>query len=606
MAKPQYALAPKGKKKTGIPAMVGPLSGPVATPAGFGDYATARAAAAAAVAHPAANPFVGGTNPYAGYYDRVLSALQTPGQIEAQARRTALNNERATLAAQQAASERIIGQYQDQSSRAQGFARALATLQGGQDEQAFARYSDAASRLGGLGAGLSGAVADAYQGQVDQTSETINRLTGGAGQVTGVPSGDAIRNASNYMGVTVPAGSLQEDAVSAARLAQSDAAKRAQNIALIAKGYDVRANEAIAQEAADARTTIAGRGAAIQSAIDSLTNNRSNVLNTLGSVVGAQAGWKQQQATSAANWKQQQIENAAALRKEASDAEQRMISNALAQHQQATADRYLNNTLTQTAAGLTGVIPGTNVPTYAASQDATQNAQSNQRLANEAERINHVKYNPTTLQPMTDAKGNLIPSTGYKLAPGGQSVVALAKPGKSKAVAGGGGLTAASWSSLVKSVGGDIREGLSQARPAGKLYKPKDTNADDEGFIPDPNKPGVPAIPYADALSNAIAGGPNTPRWKTKATQLVNAAYAPGRNGRPWTAPTAKAAAMSTAKKAYADGMHEQDLVAAMTNAGLPSSAIRNAVRIVYYMPNRSPIRGIPPTAEDYPYQGEG
>lgn len=578
MAKPQYGLVGTKPRKTGIPKVVGPITAQVKMPTGFNEWATARTAALNAAKPPA--------NPYDAYYKMVVGSLQSPAQIEAQARRTALYNERAQLAASKAESDRIIAQYRGQSAQAQGFAKALAQLQGGEDEQAFARYSDAASRLGGLGAGLTGAVADAYQGDVDQATEAIARLTGGAGQVSGVPTADAVRNASNFMGVTVPAGSLQADAVNAARMAQSDAASRAQNIAQIAKGYDARTNAAIADEARDARTIIAGRGSAIQQAIDSLTGNRSNVLNTLGSVVGAKAGWAQQQ-----------IENQAALRKEQADALQRVVENARADEQLGITKDYLLNTQTQTAANLTGLIPGTNIPTYAASQDATENAQADTRNAASWTRTNHYESKADGTPKLKN--GKLVPVAGYKLAPDGQSVVPIVKGGK----AGTGGLTASGWQSLVKDVTSSIGEGLSQARPAGKLYKPQDPNADDQGFIADPNKPAIAPVSYADALRAAITAGPNTAKWRAKAKQLVDAnpGYAPGRNGRPWTAATAKAAAISTAKKAYADGLHEDELVTALVNVGIPAKVIRNAVHSIYYMPARSPINGIPPTAEDYP-----
>lgn len=555
--KPKYALVGTKPRLTGLPTKltIGPT--PVATPAGFGDYATARAAALTA-AKPAANPFD-------AYYGRVLSALQSPAQIEAQARRTALFNERATLAAQKAASDRIIGQYNDQSARAQGFARALGAAQAGQDDQAFGRYSDAASRLGGLGAGLTGAVSDAYQGDVSQATEAINRLTGGAGQISGVPSADAIRNAGTYMGVTVPAGSLQKDAVNAARLAASDAAGRANNIGLIAKGYTSQANDAIAQEAADARTTIAGRGSAIQQAIDSLTGNRTNVLNTLGSVLTAKTGWQQQQIT-----------NAAAQRKEASDAVQRMIENARASEQLGITKSYLNNTLTQTAAGLTGVIPGTNVPTYAASKDAASAAQTNQRLANEAERINHVKYDPNTLQPMKDAKGNPIPSTGYKIGANG-SVVAVAKPGTSAAR---GGMSGTAWQELINGANEQARAWM-KGTPAGKRFVPPRYDAAGKivggnQWIDDPNTVATDPMPYSAVLTQ-LGSLSAAPGWAAQAKKIANGLFPEGSSDRGWDNP--RATARELVKKAKARGMSSDQVLAAAAAGNIPVNLVQAAMK---------------------------
>lgn len=550
---PQYKLVgtkPKPKLKLPMP-LVGRTTQLKLDPA-VTNYMNARTATRA----PAA------ADPYAGYYNRVLSALQSPAQIEAQARRTALYNERATLAAQKAASDRIIGQYQDQSARAQGFARALASLQAGEDQQAFARYSDAASRLGGLGAGLTGAVSDAYQGDVDQATGAIAQLTGGAGQLSGVPTADAIRNAGTYMGVTVPAGSLQADAVNAARMAQSDAATRAQRLALIAKGYDVRADDAIEQAAADARTTIAGRGAAIQSAIDSLTGNRTNVLNTLGSVVGARA-----------NWKQQQIENAAARRKELSDAEQRIVENARAAEQLGITKSYLNNTLANTQANLTGLIPGTNVPTYAASQDATQNAQTNQRLANEAERINHVKYDPNTLQPMRDKAGNLIPSTGYKLGPNG-TVVAVAKPG----AGGRGGMTATAWQSLITSANEQARA-WAKGTPAGRrlvTVRDKTGKVTGQRWVDDENAPEVPALPYSAVLTqlNSLSAAPG---WAAQAKKIANSLFPQGTSDRGWDNP--RKVAKELVAKAKARKMSSDQVLAAAAAGNIPIDLVRAAMK---------------------------
>jgi hypothetical protein len=557
MAKPQYGLVGTKPKKTGIPLKVGPITAQVPMPDGFGNFAAARAAANVAAKPPA--------NPFGAYYDRVLSALQTPAQIEAQARRTALYNERATLAAQKAASDRIIGQYNDQSARAQGFARALAKAQGTQDEQAFGRYSDAASRLGGLGAGLTGAVSDAYQGDVSQATEAINRLTGGAGEISGVPSADAIRNASTYMGVTVPAGSLQKDAVNAARLAQSDAAARSNNIGLIAKGYSSRADDAIEQAASDARATIGGRGAAIQQAIDSLTGNRSNVLNTLGSVLSAKTSWQQQQT-----------ENAAARRKEANDAVQRMIENARAQEQLGITKSYLNNTLGQTQANLTGLIPGTNIPTYAASQDATQTAQTNQRLANEAERINHVKYDPQTLQPMLDKNGRPIPSTGYKIGPNG-TVVAQAKPGTA---AGRGGMSGTAWQELITNANEQARL-WAKGAPGGRRYVPPRYDAAGKivggnQWIDDENAPATPALPYSAVLTqlNSLSAAPG---WGAQAKKIANALFPQGTSDRGWDNP--RATARELVKKAKSRNMSSDQVLAAAAAGNIPIDLVRAAMK---------------------------
>src|SRR5262245_7471318 len=196
--------------------------------------------------------------------------IQTPAEITASARATALANEQATLAAQKAASDKIIAQYNNQATRAQGFALALGQQQAGQDEDMMRRYTEAANTLGGLGAGLSGATADAYQQSVDANKAAIARLTGGLGEVTS-PSGADVTNAANYVGTTIPSTSLASDAASAANLAADAAAAGRFRIGDIARGYTSQANDAIAQAAADARATIGQRPANIQELVNQLT-----------------------------------------------------------------------------------------------------------------------------------------------------------------------------------------------------------------------------------------------------------------------------------------------------------------------------------------------
>jgi hypothetical protein len=177
--------------------------------------------------------------PYDKQINTVLSGIQTPGQITATANATALANERAMLAAQKAVSDQTIAAFNNQQTRAEGFSQALGKLQAGEDQQAMARYGQAADRLSGLGAGLTGAVGAGYQSGVDRTRAAVDALTGGLGQVTATPGAD-IANAAQYTGATMPANTLQDNAVAAARMAQFGARTFIRSVWATARGPTMR------------------------------------------------------------------------------------------------------------------------------------------------------------------------------------------------------------------------------------------------------------------------------------------------------------------------------------------------------------------------------
>jgi hypothetical protein len=159
---------------------------------------------------------------------------------------------------------------------------------------------------------------------------------------------------------------------------------------------------------------------------------------------------------------------------------------------------------------------------------------------------------------------------------------------------------------LIKSTQKAITSGL-RSSSEGKLYKPDDDNADDDGFIADPNKPGKQAVQYQAALAQAIAGGPNTRQWKARAKQLVDAAYKVGENGRPYPPKQGLRIATTNAKTAYSKAIPFEDAVAtAVEKAGgtIPEALIRRAFKSVYYSASNpySPVPGSPhfePTDEE-------
>lgn len=518
MAKAQYKILGGKTYKTGIPAVIP------------GKTATLPTAPAAKV------------DPYADLWKIVNTGLQSPAQVAATANAQALAGEKARLAAMKAISDQTVSQYNNQATRAEGFAAALARNQGNEDQEAFARYGQAADRLAGLGAGLTGAVGAGYQSGVDRTREAIAELTGGLGNVTATPGAD-IANVAQYSGATMPANTLQSNAAAAARLAQSDAAARAQNIHFIGQGYTTKADDAIAQYGSDARAEIAKRPANIAELVNSLNAARQTGISNIANVLNARTAYGQTEQKRLDDLKQQRFENHAtavanklALDKFKSDNAHWVAENARADRQVDITEAALDNTMRQTGASILGVDPKTGMPTLSS---VTANRQWQAQLAQIAQNQSaqngyRMVWQGGKLVPQTDAKGNLKPLGGYTLTKDGQGVK---KTYASSATggAGRGGLTPSGWSSLVKSTQKQVIAGTS-TKGGGYLYAPDDENAGKNGapagFIPDPNKPPKGAVSYQDALKSAVEAGPNTTRWAAKAKSLVDAQYDPGENGR--------------------------------------------------------------------------
>lgn len=334
--------------------------------------------------------------PYDKQINTVLSGIQTPGQITATANATALANERAMLAAQKAVSDQTIAAFNNQQTRAEGFSQALGKLQAGEDQQAMARYGQAADRLSGLGAGLTGAVGAGYQSGVDRTRAAVDALTGGLGQVTATPGAD-IANAAQYTGATMPANTLQDNAVNAARLAQSDASARRENIHQIGVGYGARADDAITQAASDARALIAKRPATIADLVTQLTANRQTGVTNLMNTLNARTTYTQNE--------QKRKDSLAELHyKQKMDLKQFLLSKG-----------YVEAQTNQIVGNMTGLGPD-GEPTFAG-------AQANR--AWEAQKATIAQNNSKNNGFQTDWKGNpaklvdghVVPLIGYKVDP---------------------------------------------------------------------------------------------------------------------------------------------------------------------------------------------
>jgi hypothetical protein len=162
--------------------------------------------------------------------------------------------------------------------------------------------------MAGLGAGLTGAVGAQYQFGVDRTREAVANLTGGLGEVTATPGTD-IANAAQYTGATMPANTLEANAAAAARMAQSDAAARAQNIHQIGLGYGAKADDAISQAASDARALIAKRPETIAELVNTLNQTRQTGIANVANVLSARTSYRQTEQKRLDDLKQQRFAN---------------------------------------------------------------------------------------------------------------------------------------------------------------------------------------------------------------------------------------------------------------------------------------------------------
>lgn len=463
----------------------------------------------------AAAPPPAAADPWAPIIALARSSIQTPQQILALSRSRAATDETAALAAQKAQTDAEIARINAQGTRAQGFAQALAKLSSGQDDQAMANYTTAAQTLQGLGTGLTGAVAEGYQSGADRAAEVVRNLTGGLGQVN-APAAADIRNASQYAGVTSPALTLAASAPNAAALARAEAAQRVAGISQIGQGYDAQATQAIEQAAADRRALIAKRPSTIQDLVQQLTENRSAGVTNLANMIGARTTYQQQQIT-----------NQQAADKAQRDQSNDLFNRWLQTQQLQTTQGYLTASQNRDYMTATGMIPGSDAPTFAAQQQGFENTSKRSGLAAQWTSYNHFKTDWQG-QPILDAKGQKQPVGGYKLGPDGQSVVAAKTPKTGAALTGG--LTPSGYGKLVETAQTDAGNWAKGVPPDYQLVSPQ---YDDNGVL----RPGTgiqvkvkgtgeDPLGYSDVLGRLQSRNPSR-RWQKQALDIVNSIYLP-------------------------------------------------------------------------------
>lgn len=153
----------------------------------------------------------------------------------------------------------------------------------------------------------------------------------------------------------------------------------------------------------------------------------------------------------------------------------------------------------------------------------------------------------------------------------------------------GGGLSAASWRTLVSDATKQARD-LATSKPARQRY-----NTELGDFEPVPDT-GQSATLYPEALKQIIQLGPDTPRWRDKATRIVNAQYDEGEAGRPYSPKKAKATAAQAARLAYkARKPYQQALSTFLENTrGIipPDVARAEYARAYFFTSAFSPVPG--------------
>lgn len=190
----------------------------------------------------------------------------------------------------------------------------------------------------------------------------------------------------------------------------------------------------------------------------------------------------------------------------------------------------------------------------------------------------------TSSSPVSVSPGTTLvdPSTGQPLytAPPKTTVP---KPGAGTAATGG--LSSSEWRSLVSSTTSKVTAAAKTKAPTQRyvtVTNPDGTKT--SKFVAVPGT-GNDATPYSEALANAIAQGPATPAWKTKATQIVNAnpEYQEGSNGRPFTGKNAVTAANQFAAQGIKRGYTAAQTLKAGEAAGVfPPDVLASSVQKLY------------------------
>src|SRR5262249_30101153 len=202
-------------------------------------------------------------------------------------------------------------------------------------------------------------------------------------------------------------------------------------------------------------------------------------LNRIADITSNRATWLQNRATQAEARRQFGITEADRRREAKTQAAQWAQEFGLKQSQQDITRQYLENTMRQTGASITGYDTNGD-PTWSTVQGNRQWEQNKASMANAFSTQNGYK---TDWQgnPILDENGKLQPILGAKLNKARTGVIKQYAPGR-YAATGAGGLSAASVKDLVGTVNTQLDKGLSPKTDI-RTYAPNDPNADANGYV---------------------------------------------------------------------------------------------------------------------------
>lgn len=447
---------------------------------------------------------------------------QTPTQLSTQANTLAHNDVAAQVQAFQQQQALANTQALQRAQQINLAAQAAARYEAGLGDQTAASFDNAAKSEAGFAQGYSGQLQQTASDAAAKVQAGLAAVGAPAGQAPSSTQGTDLANVLYGLGGQIPANTLETAGQAAA------AAQRQLPAATLGYG----------QQQAQG---LLGQGAATAAAIQPSIANALSQQPTLAAQYLSQLGTQNNDAVTQRN---SEIELASLIQ---------------------------NRTATQTTDAAKAAKPsmfGSSATGYY-SIDPT---------SGKVTQVTPPVVKPTTPKTFGGAK------TGYYTLGTDGTVTQItppapaAPPKTGSALPAYGGLTPSGLRTLTTATT-KLVAGLGSSVPQKVHYGAKGVNTPEPGT-------GKQPVPYAEALQQAIAQGPDTPAWTKKATQIVNStpAYSTmGKNGRPYTGPAAVKAATAGATQAFKAGVPKATALAAAEASGkYPKSVLVSVIDKVY------------------------
>jgi hypothetical protein len=260
---------------------------------GGGAGGTATAAAATGQWSP--------DNPYAKLINQYQTGIPTTQSLLGTARKAVESELSPALEALRQDSlleQRQLGQ---QSVRSQEFAKALAQMNLAQNQQLQQNYGNTAQFLGTLGTNLTGQVAQDWQAQVAAQQAAVNQATGNLAGATVEPGYNlpGLASTAQYTGVTLPAASLAQQALTAQSGLQAQSTADVMNVGNLAQQYLAKLSDEQAQLGSERAKLIAQRPALVEKALEGLRTGREEKMGSLVDLIGGASKFESERAKSA-------------------------------------------------------------------------------------------------------------------------------------------------------------------------------------------------------------------------------------------------------------------------------------------------------------------